>query len=113
MLASGLGNPNRNSIYSCQAQRIQQLVNELFDEQARPVPFWLDSICVPKERETRKQAILGMRDTYSQAAKVLVLDKLLFAAPPGISVYEKLMRIAASTWATRLWTLQEVRWQAN
>jgi hypothetical protein len=49
-----------------------------------------------------------MRDTYAQAAKVLVLDKTLYSAPADISIHEKYMRVAVSTWSSRLWTLQEV-----
>ena len=107
-LVSGLGNASRNSIYSCQLGRIQHYVNNLFTNDDGPIPFWLDTICVPKERESRRQAILDMKDVYAGATKVLVLDKLLFTTPIETSVHEKLMRITASVWTTRLWTLHEV-----
>ena len=107
VLDSGLGNTKQNALRSCQALRLQKLVNDLCGTE-NATPFWIDTICVPLRREGRKQAIAKMRDAYQQADKVLVLDSFLINAPSGIDVKEVAMRAYTSTWGTRLWTLQEV-----
>ena len=72
------------------------------------VPFWIDTLCVPLDRHYRSLAIAGMRQCYKTADKVLVLDSLVAAAPVDSGPQEILMRLIASIWMTRLWTLQEV-----
>jgi hypothetical protein len=105
---SGLGNLERNAIPQCQLLRLQRLVNDLYEPVERPVPFWLDTMCVPLRRRFRGTAIVDMAKIYKHADKVLVLDSSLSQASttdsPPIELH---MRIMASSWAQRLWTFHE------
>ncbi|TPX15251.1 uncharacterized protein E0L32_004528 [Thyridium curvatum] len=108
--SDGLGNPNQNAIPQCQLQRLQGLVNGLFPDSTGPVPFWLDTLCVPLARETREAAIRAMGSVYSCAVTVLVLDDTLAEVTcRGADAVELIMAIRASTWAKRLWTFSESR----
>ena len=75
--AGGLGNANDNSLPRCQLEKIQRLVNALYPEDTHPVPFWMDTLCVPLMKTYRKLAICLMSKTYREAEKVLVRSKLL------------------------------------
>ena len=117
--ADGLGNTQgQNSLPTCQLNWIQLMVNKLYPADKWPVPFWIDSLCVPTKPSLRKQAIKQMRLIYAAATKVLVLDKTLLATDTGdLSSEEIGLRILTSPWSRRLWTLQEgaqrtrVTWQ--
>ncbi|KAL3426809.1 hypothetical protein PVAG01_00318 [Phlyctema vagabunda] len=111
--SDGLGNPHRNSLHSCQIGRIQRMVNDLYPGETESVPFWLDTLCVPLDPETRKLAISGMKQVYEQADRVLILDSDLIDAPYDMDIYETVMRVATCTWSTRLWTLQEAMFQSK
>lgn len=84
------------------------MVNDLYPGESERVPFWIDTICVPLDPETRKLAISGMKHVYERADRVLILDSTLLDAPHDMGIYETIMRVATCTWSTRLWTLQEV-----
>jgi hypothetical protein len=105
--SGGLGNPRSNSLPKCQLVRIQHFVDALYDEQFRPVPFWIDTLCVPREIEARRLAIRSMKSIYQEADKVLVLDNLLLSINNSINPVENLMRIRSTRWLQRLWTFQE------
>ncbi|KIW96147.1 uncharacterized protein Z519_03214 [Cladophialophora bantiana CBS 173.52] len=55
------GNLRENALPSCQLQRIQVQVNSLYPSRNGNVPFWIDTICVPRKLTTRELAILSMR----------------------------------------------------
>lgn len=105
--SDGLGNNKRNSLPFCQIRKLQILVDDLYESKDRPVPFWIDTICVPLEPLERKAAIIGLKRTYEEADKVLVLDSTLQAVTNERESTETLMRIASSSWVRRLWTFQE------
>ena len=107
--SDGLGNPHENSLPRCQLERIQQLVNRLWDPQVYIIPFWIDTLCVPLAPKLKSLAIERMDKTYSAAYGVLVFDNSLQIVSSKISPTEALMRIVYSTWMTRLWTFQEGR----
>ena len=75
--SDGLGNPLENSLPKCQLITIQSLVNSLYPRSAEPVPFWIDTLCVPLNGEGRKDAIQGMRRVYEEGDIILVLDASL------------------------------------
>jgi hypothetical protein len=57
-----LGNPLRNGLPRCQLQRLQRLVDALYEPEERPVPFWIDTISCPTEpEEATDLAIMLMR----------------------------------------------------
>jgi hypothetical protein len=104
---SGLGNPYHNSLPRCQLVRIQALVNVQYPKELHPIPFWMDTLCVPLDRSLRKKAIQGMKSIYQQADKVLVLDTTLEHYTLSPDPLINLTRIAFSAWMQRLWTYQE------
>ncbi|KAI0757794.1 hypothetical protein C8Q80DRAFT_1341132 [Daedaleopsis nitida] len=110
--SDGLGNPKRNAIPSCQVEEISALVAQTFEgEPRRRVPFWIDTLCCPTTSgRAKKVALAEMRNVYARADRVLVLDAGLRSVErAGRSVEELAYRVYLSTWASRLWTLQEGR----
>lgn len=106
--AQGLGNQDTNALPRCQLRRLSAMVNELYPPSQRPVPFWIDTLSCPTEpEEATSLAIVQMRNTYSGADKVLVLDSYLNMDTARMSDAEMLLRIFCSGWTRRLWTLQE------
>ena len=123
--SQGLGNRDSNTIWLCQLQRLQRYANRLVPPAHRPVPMWIDTICLPLERDARMEAIKRMDAVYQNALAVLVVDQTLIDsdlasamekcqeedghARPGLEGWqiEMLMRIKASRWAQRLWPYDE------
>lgn len=107
--ADGLGDPVANSLPRCQLLRISHLVDTLYGQGDRPIPFWMDTLCCPRQpRAATHLAIQYMRKTYSEADKVLVLEKYLRSHPAEpMSAFERVARIFCSSWTLRLWTFQE------
>jgi hypothetical protein len=108
----GMGNQDGNALPRCQLRRLQRLVNSLYGEaQTEPIPFWIDTLCVPREpRESRDKAINNMAAIYQNADKILVLDANLFTNPLAscrTNHTEIFMRILSTNWIRRLWTLLE------
>jgi hypothetical protein len=73
------------------------------------VPFWIDTLSCPVEPESAtEQAIALMRETYTNADKVLVFDSYLEAVnSKDMTDFEQAFRIVCTGWTRRLWTLQE------
>jgi len=113
--SDGLGNPAGNEIYTCQAERLQQAVDQIFQRQNSKSSgggscWWLDSLCVPSADEYKKQrakAITGMKSIYTKANSVLIIDSGLSACDDNIGTLEALARLRLSNWIRRLWTFQE------
>lgn len=68
--ADGLGSTTESGLPTCQLQRLAPLTESLMPG----APFWIDSLCIPEDRTSRKQAIRMMARTYSEAQVVLVID---------------------------------------
>jgi len=105
--SDGLSNVNENSIPQCQFNRLSRLVGNLYD--GTQMPFWLDTLCFPLQpTEAYNLALIGMRKTYEEAHKVLVLDRYLQEQEAKhLTLDEIVTRIVCSPWNRRLWTLQE------
>ncbi|KAI1099363.1 hypothetical protein F4804DRAFT_322111 [Jackrogersella minutella] len=101
--ADGLGGTTESGLPSCQLRRLASLVSEIKPGAA----FWIDGICIPKEKDLRKKAIGMMGQTYREAAAVLVLDSGLQLCHSTEPPAAKILRVLASGWMRRLWTLQE------
>ncbi|TBU25257.1 hypothetical protein BD311DRAFT_505466 [Dichomitus squalens] len=105
--ADGLGSSTEYGLPLCQVERLDGLVLKLVPDGA----FWHDGLCVPSpetQRPTWQRAIRLLARIYARADKVLVVDggvrtQCSLAKP----VEERLLRIATSGWAQRIWTLQE------
>ena len=112
--SQGRGNPKSNSLPLCQLSLISEKVNALYSDEDTPVPFWIDTLCCPVGPPlTQALALERMAITYKNADKVLVIDSsldsiLLPGEEPGQESFaEALLRIFATPWLRRLWTLQE------
>lgn len=69
--------------------------------------FWIDTICVPPEgSDLKATAIAQLREVYTHASIVLILDGRL-AQLPVSSLLEAKMHFLCCEWFSRLWTLQE------
>lgn len=105
--SDGLGNLHENSLPRCQLAGIQNSVNDLYPGSDVDMPFWMDTLCVPREIHARKIAINSMRQVYSEAHRVLVLDNSLSTLNCAATPQECLIRIKIAPWSTRLWTFHE------
>ena len=102
-----MGNLQESALPECQLRRLQEQVNALYPHRHDNVPFWIDTICVPRERTTRAMAFKGMRQVYELADKVLVLDSSLRTLSSAVAPEDLLLRILVAPWSTRLWTFHE------
>ena len=113
--ADGLGNPSATALPRCQLSRLKGLIDNLDPaaldrpEDAPEMLLWCDTLCCPVvSKEAHSMALRQMYRTYDEATVVLVLDRSLIShRAGGMRVDEACLRIAASRWMTRLWTLQE------
>jgi hypothetical protein len=96
--AHGLGNAKSNSLPLCQLQRLRSYINALGEKvgifmQDRPIPFWIDTLNVPLERESRKLALKALTKTYADAIYVLVLNEELYQTSGESSMKELCLRM--------------------
>ena len=119
--ADGLGNPAATALPRCQLSRLKALIDNLNSiylnmsvaldrpEDAPEMLLWCDTLCCPVvSKEAQSMALSLMYRTYDEATLVLVLDRsLLSHHVGGMRDDEAGLRIVASRWMTRLWTLQE------
>lgn len=121
--ADGLGNNSDNGLPVCELVLLQCRVSGAYAEN-RSLPtselpsfnaswskwFWMDTLCVPVHPESkhiRKQVITQMRDIYTAAEGVLVLDSGLLRHREPEDNVRMMIRILLSSWYSRLWTMQE------
>ena len=119
--ADGLGNPSATALPRCQLSRLKGLVDDLNfkyldmsvaldrPKDAPEMLLWCDTLCCPVvSKEAQSMALRQMYRTYDEATIVLVLDQSFIShRVGGMRDDEACLRIAASRWMTRLWTLQE------
>lgn len=122
--ADGYGNTKSNSLYRCQLEYLRRLLKEAqFQrnrykrgyhkerENVQPLPFWMDTLLIPvndEHKSVRKKAILQIYAVFSKAKYTLVIDNGLNNMTWNDRDYTTTaMRILASGWMRRLWTLQE------
>lgn len=119
--ADRLGNNRANKLPRCQLERLQGLANSLYKKDYHPVPFWIDTLMIPKysasassEDEKQKRtslktkALKNMEWVYKGSSKVLVLDTdLLSISTKDLQAEEIGAHLMTSVWSSRLWTLQE------
>jgi hypothetical protein len=109
----GLGNPHENKLPVCQMRFLQSVVDGLYSEDGQnPAPhfWWCDTLCIPiygEHRAYRTAAIRKMRQIYQEATKVVAVDATLLPISRNANILELYIRIKMSSWARRLWTLQE------
>lgn len=82
--------------------------NAISDTEAvASIPFWIDSLCVPKQPRLRQTAISLMGETYASAAAVIVIDSGILRLAVESPMEEQLFMLYVSNWVQRLWTLKE------
>jgi hypothetical protein len=104
VFSQGMGNSKANALPLCQIKKLWEFVEELGPHSSA---LWIDTISVPVSEEWKRLAISKLREVYSTAAKVLVVDRDLLKV--GDHWLERRFQVLASEWMTRLWTLQEGR----
>jgi hypothetical protein len=87
--------------------KTKKVVEKVRKRRGRPISIWIDTLCIPLEKNFRKMAIAGLKNVYSAAMFTVVLDSELQRTSSLCSPEETLMRIAVSGWMRRCWTLQE------
>jgi hypothetical protein len=100
----GLGNLFSTSLPYCQLVSLQMLANEALGTER--APFWIDTMCLPLDRDRRMSSLRHVSSIYKLAAKVVVVDPSMYQHAVD-SAEECLFRIRYSAWKERLWTLQE------
>ena len=105
-------NKNNRRMHLCQIERAQDTFNQLLTEAQKSngiksMPFWIDVLCLPRHGKMKSQAINQIQDIYKKAHAVLVWERTLLKTRRLDSKIEMNMRIRLSSWAQRLWTLQE------
>lgn len=122
--SDGYGNRKSNALYRCQIEYFRRLLREAQVHRARyrrgyqkdkpePLPFWIDTLLIPVGSEeiyktSRKKAIHQIYTVFSRAKYTIVVDNGLSTMSWNDQDYTTTaMRILASGWMRRLWTLQE------
>lgn len=85
-------------------QRIFDFVQKM--EPSRQARVWIDTLCVPASGDYKTQAIAMLRDIYTRASEVLLIDSRLCRVS-GSDAYENAIQFLCSEWLSRLWTFQE------
>lgn len=73
--------------------------------------YWMDTPCIPSERELRWECISQITSVFATSAKTLICDRDLMTIDisiPTIAVYESLLAtLLVCDWGVRAWTLLE------
>lgn len=99
-------------VFACQLKALQQSFNDGITDRNpgdTNVPFWVDSLCTTKVSADQQSASISeSRHIYKNAKMVLVWDRgLLQTSKNDRDKISHTMRIRASPWARRMWTLLE------
>ena len=104
--ADGMGSVSEDGLPTCQLVRLSKLAQKALG--SSDAAFWIDSLCIPRQREWRKHAIISLYRTFRDAAAVVVIDRTVRMVPSNTTDSESvLLAIYASPWMQRLWTYQE------
>ncbi|KAF2147809.1 hypothetical protein K461DRAFT_298423 [Myriangium duriaei CBS 260.36] len=103
----GLGNAISNTLPTCQLTRLVKIGGKVRDDNY--VWLWIDTLCVPLDKNLRKDAILQMGDIYKNSSGgTVVVDKELIQTPcQDLKHEEVLLRLICCSWMQRMWTMQE------
>lgn len=106
-----MGSTSEQGLWSCQLDFLSEAgtaaYNYIHETDLANVPFWVDSICVPKQHDLRQKAIVLMAQSYEDATAVVVTDRMLLELSLEDSVEEQLFVLYISNWIQRMWTLPE------
>jgi hypothetical protein len=108
--SDGYGNEALNKLFKCQLRFIRRLLGKASGSQT--IPFWMDTLVIPVSRThanakvEKKKAIHQIHTLFKNSTYSIVLDKGLVNMSPG-EPCQTAVKLLASGWMRRLWTLQE------
>lgn len=116
--SDGYGNPHKNKLRVCQLRFIKHQLEQLgkdlshVGEHSDPMPFWMDTMLIPvgttsEIKDLKRKAISQIPSTFRRSTYTIVLDYVLTTMDHTEEPAETALRILASNWMRRLWTLQE------
>lgn len=108
--SDGWGNERENKLNRCQLSFISRQIARATGSDL--TPFWMDTLVIPVtegQERSRKKGIRQIFDVFSLSSHTIVLDNGLSDMDRGNAgkPAEAAMKIFASIWMRRLWTLQE------
>ncbi|KAF4536071.1 Het domain protein [Lasiodiplodia theobromae] len=110
--SDGYGNPKDNKLRQCQLKFLKLALDSVDRgrNKSKKIAFWMDTLAIPVEKdfkEERKIAIGRIHEIFVRSRYTIVIDQGLCQEMSGEKYHEIAMRILASGWMRRLWTLQE------
>lgn len=111
--SDGLGSTLANSLPTCQVKYLQDLCNLLLPEHEKPVPFYIDTLCLPLKGPAKRSALRNMLYVFRNARKVLALDSGISGIEVSPLPQENLTRIRYSSFMQRLFTVAECALSLN
>ncbi|KAK5217905.1 hypothetical protein LTR72_009076 [Exophiala xenobiotica] len=105
--SEGLGSSDENVLPRCQVEYLQDLSNRMLPEENHPVPFYIDTLCVPTKGSAKAAALRNMQRVFESARKVLGLDIGLSTTAVSSLPQESLTHIRYSSFMQRLYTAAE------
>jgi len=122
--SDGLGNEDHNQIPSCQLRFIASLLKKVSPSPTSSsntsiIPFWMDTLVIPVYNkktdvapcvdfeELKKRAIRQIYHVFHNSNYSIVVDRGLLDIDASGTPWKNVMKILASGWMRRLWTLQE------
>jgi hypothetical protein len=126
--SDGRGNENENGLPQCQICRLSEYVSgaprappmqEMFSafirRDLRPMKlFWIDTLCIPQDKDLKSLAINSIPAVYAGAVQVLVLDaEMERACLEGSQWPEVAGKLIFSAWSGRSWTLEEAGFSSD
>lgn len=117
--SDGWGNEKINKLRTCQLRFIRRQLRRA--NGGKDIPFWMDTLIVPVRelqegeemdwdwREKKTKAIAQIFELFAKSSFTVILDNGLCSMPPGLQEKpaDAAMKILASGWMRRLWTLHE------
>ncbi|OJD33077.1 het domain protein [Diplodia corticola] len=114
--SDGYGNPDSNSLCQCQVDFLQKALagaQEKRGQKGKPIAFWMDTLAIPVgdskgAKEMKSKCIRRIHETFVQSKYTVILDGgLMQTGIVGDDYSATAVKILASGWMRRLWTLQE------
>ena len=104
---------NDRRMLLCQVEFAQRTMNKLFQarhparKQKEDIPFWIDVLCMPRSPDVRGAAINQLKRIFSKAQGVVIWDSNLRKEKKTLNMIELNMKIRASEYSRRMWTMLE------
>ncbi|KUL83197.1 hypothetical protein ZTR_10009 [Talaromyces verruculosus] len=91
------------------ATRLVHFISNQARGKDESVLVWIDTLCIPHQRDVRSLAIQRIREVYLDAYRTMILDsEMRQVESDSTPLVQLLLRVVyCSGWIRRLWTLQE------